>query len=118
MTSASFILTLSSGHSLDLSDPRPQDIRVEDIAAALAKICRFGAQPTSFYSVAQHAVGDLVLVVGSSHDAASVEDGHKAPADRPAERTDWWSHARKDLFSTRKCRATWGIRWALRDPSN
>ena len=31
-------------------------MRLEDIAAALSKVCRFGAQATRFHSVAQHAV--------------------------------------------------------------
>lgn len=78
VTSASFVLTLSSGHSLDLSDPRPQDIRVEDIAAALSKICRFGAQPTSFYSVAQHAVEVAAQVPDELRLAALHHDSHEA----------------------------------------
>lgn len=47
---APYVLTTSSGHDLDPSDPRPEQILVEDIARVLSKICRFGAQATSFYS--------------------------------------------------------------------
>lgn len=37
-------------------DPRPEDVRVEDIAHGLAKTCRFGGQCAGFYSVAEHSV--------------------------------------------------------------
>lgn len=36
-------------------DPRPEDIRVMDIAHALANICRFGGHTEQFYSVSQHS---------------------------------------------------------------
>ena len=49
-------LTTYSGRQLDLDACTPDEIFVEDIAAALSKICRFGAQTRTFYSVAQHAV--------------------------------------------------------------
>lgn len=37
-------------------DPRPEEIHIEDIAAALAKLCRFGGHCREFYSVAEHSV--------------------------------------------------------------
>jgi hypothetical protein len=37
-------------------DPRPEDIRLEDIAHALALQCRFTGHCREFYSVAQHSV--------------------------------------------------------------
>jgi hypothetical protein len=37
-------------------DPRPSDIKIEDIAHGLSLLCRFGGQCTQFYSVAEHAV--------------------------------------------------------------
>ncbi len=37
-------------------DPHSNDVRVEDIAHALANICRFGGHTKGFYSVAQHSV--------------------------------------------------------------
>lgn len=52
----SHALTTYSGRQLDLDACSSDEIFVEDIAAALSKICRFGAQTRTFYSVAQHAV--------------------------------------------------------------
>lgn len=37
-------------------DPRPDEVRLEDIAHALAMECRFGGQCRTFYSVADHSV--------------------------------------------------------------
>jgi len=37
-------------------DPRPADVRLTDIAAGLAHICRYGGHCRQFYSVAQHSL--------------------------------------------------------------
>ena len=37
-------------------DPRPEEIRIEDIAHALAHQCRFSGHTREFYSVAEHSV--------------------------------------------------------------
>ncbi len=37
-------------------DPRPEEIRIEDIAHALAMQCRFNGHCRAYYSVAQHSV--------------------------------------------------------------
>jgi hypothetical protein len=50
------VLDTLSGLRLDLDNPRPDQVNVLDIAGGLAKVCRFGAQATGFYSVAQHAL--------------------------------------------------------------
>ena len=75
-------LDTASGVRLDLDAPQPQDIRLSDIAGALAKICRFGAQTTRFYSVAQHAVLVAGLVEAGEHPefalAALHHDSHEA----------------------------------------
>jgi uncharacterized protein len=37
-------------------DPRPEEVRIEDIAGALAKTCRYNGHTLLFYSVAEHCV--------------------------------------------------------------
>lgn len=75
-----FIQTLS-GRRVNPLDASPEDIDPEDIANALANICRFGGHSNAFYSVAQHStiVCDLLEDRGASaeelmaalmHDAA------------------------------------------------
>lgn len=43
-----------SGKYLDFENPQPDQIELADIAAGLAKSCRFGGQIGRFYSVAEH----------------------------------------------------------------
>lgn len=49
-------IRLRSGRYFDLADPRPDQFTFGDIAGALSKICRFGGQIESYYSVAEHCV--------------------------------------------------------------
>lgn len=49
-------LQTRSGILIDLEDPKPEDIRLRDIAHALAHICRFNGHCREFYSVGQHSV--------------------------------------------------------------
>lgn len=46
-------------------DPRPEDVRVSDIAHHLSLICRFGGATRTHYSVAQHSV----IVAKAAKDA-------------------------------------------------
>ena len=72
----------ASGVRLDLDDPRPENIRIEDVAGGLSKVCRFAAQAREYYSVAQHALLVRRLVVESGHSelalAALHHDSHEA----------------------------------------
>lgn len=56
-------------------DMRPEDFCIDDIAGALAKLCRYGGHCQKFYSVAEHSVLVSRMVsrqnalVGLMHDA-------------------------------------------------
>lgn len=45
-----------SGELININKPTAEMIKLEDIANALSKICRFGGHIPQFYSVAQHSV--------------------------------------------------------------
>lgn len=49
-------IRLRSGRYLDLKNPRPESIAIEDIACGLSKICRFGGQIEQWFSVAEHSI--------------------------------------------------------------
>ena len=59
-----FSITLGSGRTINLRNPRPESIDFDDICSSLSKICRFNGQLNSFYSVAEHSVA-------VAHDALS-----------------------------------------------
>lgn len=74
----------ASGLPFYVADPRAEDIRIEDIAAHLARICRFGGalrDDIDHYSVAQHSVLVSMHVPpgfeleGLLHDAAEAYIG-------------------------------------------
>jgi hypothetical protein len=67
-----------SGSRIDLANLRPEDIKVEDIACALSKICRFSGHIREFYSVAQHATMVAHLVHPSLRFAALHHDDSEA----------------------------------------
>jgi 5'-deoxynucleotidase YfbR-like HD superfamily hydrolase len=81
-TNKPYIIDTASGVRLDLDYPRPEDIRIEDVAGGLSKVCRFGAQPIEYYSVAQHALLVQRLVVEAGYPelalAALHHDSHEA----------------------------------------
>jgi hypothetical protein len=74
-----------SGRRLDLLDPRPEDIDIEDIAHGLARVARWNGQTigTHAFSVAQHAVlvDDIVaaLVPGLGPQLRMAALLHDAP---------------------------------------
>jgi uncharacterized protein len=76
------VLDTASGTRLDLDRPNPSAIKLEDIASALSKICRFGAQAREFYSVAQHAILVKRLVMDAGHSRLGLlalhHDSHEA----------------------------------------
>lgn len=54
--SSKAIMQTYSGGPFDLLNPRPEDIRILDIAEALSKINRFAGHTKYPYSVAQHSI--------------------------------------------------------------
>lgn len=71
----------SSSTLVDLLDPQPDMIRLDDIAHALSQICRYGGHAMFPYSVAQHSVLTASLVPFAMglealmHDAAEAYIG-------------------------------------------
>jgi hypothetical protein len=55
-------IRLLSGAMFDYDNPAASDVRIEDIAGALSKVCRFAGHIPQFYSVAQHAVNTSRIV--------------------------------------------------------
>lgn len=55
---SSLMLETVTGKLVDISNPQPEQIDIEDIAWALSRIPRFGAHTTTFipYNVAQHSI--------------------------------------------------------------
>jgi len=45
-----------TGRRIDPLNPKPADIDIEDIAHALAMMCRYGGNVSRFYSVAEHSI--------------------------------------------------------------
>lgn len=55
-------IRLLSGNLFDYNNPSGSEVTIEDIAAALSKVCRFSGHIHRFYSVAQHAVNTSRIV--------------------------------------------------------
>lgn len=58
-----------SGRRFFPLDPRPADVKIEDIAHALSNKCRFNGHCLTFYSVAEHSVRVATLAM-SRHGGA------------------------------------------------
>lgn len=65
----------------DLSAPRAEDVRIEDIAYSLSRLCRFTGYCNRFYSVAQHSI-HVAEIVAETHPewalAALLHDAEEA----------------------------------------
>lgn len=59
-------------------DPKPDQIDIEDIAHALANVCRFTGHTNQFYSVAEHSVHVSRLVSPEHALQALLHDGSEA----------------------------------------
>ena len=54
-----------SGDYVDLLKPDPSIIKLQDIATALSRICRFGGHCPKFYSVAEHCIIATSLAIAA-----------------------------------------------------
>lgn len=72
-----WILT-RGGVRFDLLNPTPDMIRPEDIAYALARICRFNGHTRCHYSVAEHSIRVAALVPAEHQLAALLHDAPEA----------------------------------------
>lgn len=72
------IIRLKSGRYIDLVNPNPDDIIIEDIVHALTNIPRFTGHLNTFYSVAQHSVLTAKLVDDEHKFAALMHDASEA----------------------------------------
>jgi len=68
----------ATGKTFDLADPRAEDVCIEDIAAHLAKLCRFNGACTDFYSVAEHSVYVSRCVPSGCEIYGLLHDAHEA----------------------------------------
>lgn len=71
-SSESFIQTYS-GRKFDFENPAPESIALEDIAHALARICRFGGHISRYYSVADHSLNVARIVAWKGANLATVQ---------------------------------------------
>jgi uncharacterized protein len=84
-------ITTFSGRRFYVLDPRPSDVRIEDIAHSLSLQCRFNGHVNNFYSVAQHSVlvsercDPADALYGLLHDASEAYIGDMSA---PLKRTD------------------------------
>lgn len=72
------IIQTYTGLQFDVSNPKPEMIRIEDIAHALSCIPRFGGHTLRFYSVAQHSVHVSRLVPERYAKEALLHDAAEA----------------------------------------
>lgn len=83
-------ITTYTGRRFYPLDPQPSDVCIEDIAHALAMICRFNGHVREFYSVAEHSVHVSHIVppeyalAGLLHDAS---EAYIADVSRPVKHT-------------------------------
>lgn len=76
-TDANWIQMGVTGGQFWPTDPRPQDVHIEDIAHAQSQLCRFTGHTRTFYSVAQHSVRVMKAVESFG---PSLLEGYGLPA--------------------------------------
>jgi hypothetical protein len=72
------VIRTFTGIFIDVTNPRPQDICIEDIAHALSNLCRFNGHTLKFYSVAEHSLLVSQMVPEKHRLAALLHDASEA----------------------------------------
>jgi uncharacterized protein len=72
------LFNTASGNLIDLNNPHPSEININDIAHALSHICRFGGHAGTFYSVAQHCCLVTGMVPVEAKRVALLHDASEA----------------------------------------
>lgn len=78
MLSAEGTIRTYSGLEINVFNPTPEMICIEDIAHALSNICRFGGHVNEFYSVAQHSIHVFELAEEEDKLLALLHDASEA----------------------------------------
>jgi len=99
-------LLLASGARFHFDGP-VTPIAIDDVASALAKLCRFGGAVREFYSVAQHSVhvarhaGEIAAAHGADGRTVALarlvgllHDAHEMVLADICRPTKWWMHER------------------------
>jgi uncharacterized protein len=73
-----FCIRTYSGKYVNVFDPNPDDLCIEDIAHSLSRQCRFGGHLHHHYSVAQHSVFCASLVAEKDKFEALMHDSSEA----------------------------------------
>lgn len=68
-------ITTYTGKKISLTNPKSEDVCIEDIAKGLSNICRFAGQIQDFYSVAEHSVHVARLLQIKGHNRETVIAG-------------------------------------------
>lgn len=90
-----------TGRFVDVANPDPTTLELDDIASGLGLTCRYGGQIRCFYSVAEHSVlvhdllrhmgaGDELALAGLFHDAAEAYLGDVVAPLKFAQRQREW----------------------------
>lgn len=72
------IIRTVSGKFINILNPQPDDICIEDIAHALSHLCRFGGHTPKFFSVAEHCICCMHKVEAKHKFAALMHDASEA----------------------------------------
>lgn len=72
------VIRTFTGVFIDVTNPKPEQILIEDIAHALSNQCRFGGHTLQFYSVAEHCLLVSEMVPDKHRLAALLHDASEA----------------------------------------